>query len=1339
VAYEGTVVSERFEIVSLTGEGGMGMVYRARDRSSNQFAALKILRADTKSTHRDRFAREARLLAKLEHPSIVKYLAHGITTRNEPFLAMEWLDGEDLSSRLKHGSVSPSETLRIIHHAANALGVAHRSGVVHRDIKPSNLFLVEGDVDRVKVLDFGIAHIQAATDAMTRTGSAIGTPGYMAPEQARGSRDIDARADVFSLGCVMFECLAGKPPFAGDTSMAVLAKILLEDAPRLGKVCTNPPAALEELVGRMLEKDPANRPRDCSQVAAALETIGDVSSLEMVPKGRDSAVSIGEQRLVCVVVAGDVVFGPDRPITHETRADTPRSLSRETAASAHTVAAERDNSNQMLVALSAAVAAFGGRAEVMADGSVVVSVFGQGAATDQAARAARCALAVRRILPDASMALAIGRSADNRLRLGDLIDRAAVLVASPVAAREPAMRPIRVDEVAAGLLDVRFGIEGDDDGLVLVGERDIADHVRTLLGKPMPCVGRERELATLQALFADCVSEPMAHIVMITGAPGIGKSRLRYEVMTQLAAQDVEVWIGSGDPMSVGAPFTMLAQALRRAAGIVDGEALAVRHKKLHARVLRHVQPADAPRIVEFLGELVGAPLPDEESMQLRAARQDPQLMGDQMLRACEDFVAAECSARPLALILEDLQWGDLPTVRFVDSIVRQLEDRPLFIVALARPDVDTLFPRLWSDRRVVRIHLGELTKRAGEKLACQALGKQPGDPLIGRLVEGAAGNPFYLEELIRAFAEGRGEKLPGSVLAMAQARIEGLELEARQVLRAASIFGPVFWRGPVIQLLEGGTTRVEDWLQELVRRELIVERRQSRFAGEVELAFRHGLIREAAYAMLTEADRVKGHRHAGRWLEDRIRSDENVRASEADAVILAEHFERGGDPRRSTTWYQQAAQQALEGDDLIAAIDRAERAVQCVAATVHTTADDRELVGELRQLQAAAHLWRGDFELAISRGKDAIDRLRSREGTRGDRGATERWLVAVATVADACSRQLDYPTVIELSKALVEVEVTPATCRSYTYAVAMAATAALWCADAGLIAKLYARLDAIEADPESSPAALAWIHSAKSWRAMRDGDLAQCVVFDQKMVDCFTEVGDLRHACQQRGNLGYDELMLGSFARAERSLRETIATATRHGLHQITAQAQHNLGLALAYQGRLDEGREVEKQALALFVGQGNRKLDAAARAYLAVIETMAGNYPLAIRYANEAIALTADAPGLRCQSHAAKSIACRLAGEHAKALDEAVLAMRIIEEHGRPEEGDADARLAYAEALHATGAIAQATQVIADAEVQLRAVAAKILDPDGQRSFLASPTHARTLELAAAWQSLG
>jgi tetratricopeptide (TPR) repeat protein/predicted Ser/Thr protein kinase len=1336
VAYEGTVVAGRFEIENLAGKGGMGAVYRAHDRVTGGDAAVKILHGESTASHRDRFAREARLLAEMTIPAVVRHLAHGLTDRGEQFLAMEWLEGEDLAARLRREALGAGEAVRLACRVAEALGAAHARGIVHRDIKPSNLFLIACNVERIKVLDFGIAHIQAVRDAMTRTGATIGTPGYMAPEQARGSRDLDARADVFSLGCVLFECLAGHPPFVGDTSMAVLAKILLEEAPRISSVRDDLPQELDDLLARMLSKDPAGRPRDGMIIAAALEALGEVTDARgAVAKSRDSAVSVGEQRLVCVVFASEAIPRSDTVSveTAHTLADAAPSTLRDAAVGTARTAASEESIGP-LPALSAAVSAHGGRAEVLADGSVVVTVFGEGAATDQAARAARCALAVRDVVPDAPMALAIGRSmSGDRAPLGDLIDRASSLLRAPVIATgptkmiraQPEVLPIRVDEVAAGLLDIRFVIEGDDEGLVLSGERDVADAGRTLLGKPTPCVGRERELAALGAIFDECVAEPMAHIVVVTASAGVGKSRLRHEFIQRLDPTAVEIWIGRGNPMSVGAPFAILAQALRRTAGIIEGEPLHVRHMKLKARIQRYVPPEDAPRIVEFLGELVGAPSSEAGSVQLRAARQDPQLIGDQMLRACEDFIAIECSARPVVLVLEDLQWGDLPTVRFVDSVVRQLPDRPLMVLALARPEVDTTFPRLWAERNAERIHLGELTRRAAEKLVREALGKDLDDVMVGRIVERAAGNAFYLEELIRAVAEGKGDRLPETVIAMAQARIESLEVEARHVLRAASIFGQVFWRDSVMTLLDGATTQVQDWLEELVHRELFTARRETRFAGEQEYSFRHALVREAAYAMLTERDRARGHRLAGEWLESRVRAERPLeRAAEVDAVALAEHFERGGDPQRSIAWYRQGAEQALEGNDLAAAIDRAERAIACIGASGSTA--EGELVGVLRQMQAGAHVWRGEYELAAERGSDALARLPP---------ASTPWLVAAAAVADAYSRRLEPDKVTELCQLLVDIPTAPSTNRAYAHAVALGVPTLLYSAgDAALCERLFARLDQIEIEAlGGDPAALAWIFHARSWRAMREGDLAGCLVLDTRVVECFTAVGDLRHACQQRANVGYDELMLGAYSRAELSLSEAIAIATRIGLPLVTTQAQHNLGLALVRQGKVAEARAVETAAFDALTAHGNRRLAAAARHYLAAIEIAAGNFEAAMEHSREAIDATPDVPALRCIFHGRLSNAYRLAGDPTSALVHARTAMQLMETHGRPEEGESEVRLAYAEALHATGAVQMASRVIADAEARVLEMAEKIRDRDWRRSFLeAIPENAATLALA-------
>src|SRR5262249_44843238 len=151
---------------------------------------------------------------------------------------------------------------------ADALAAAHARGVVHRDIKPSNLFLPDGDIARVKVLDFGVARMSGGARAeASLTAGRVGTPRYMAPEQARGEKEIDARADVFSLGCVLYACLAGRAAFLGDDEIGVLAKILLEDPPRVREVKPGVPKPVDDLVMRMLSKDPAGRPQDGAALA----------------------------------------------------------------------------------------------------------------------------------------------------------------------------------------------------------------------------------------------------------------------------------------------------------------------------------------------------------------------------------------------------------------------------------------------------------------------------------------------------------------------------------------------------------------------------------------------------------------------------------------------------------------------------------------------------------------------------------------------------------------------------------------------------------------------------------------------------------------------------------------------------------------------------------------------------------------------------------------------------------------------------------------------------------------------------------------------------------------
>jgi serine/threonine-protein kinase len=266
------VLADRYRVDRVIGEGGMATVYLADDLKHKRKVALKVMRPELAATvGADRFLREVEIAANLSHPHILPMYDSG-EADGVLYYVMPYVEGESLSARLKReGELPAAEALRLAREVGEALAYAHKRGIVHRDIKPANILLSEG---HALVADFGIARaVGAEGEAITKTGLAVGTPQYMSPEQATGAKDVDGRTDVYALGAVLYEMLAGEPPFTGRSPQAVVARALTESPRPLGATREGLPAGVEALVARTLAKRPVDRHGSVAELVTDLQAV----------------------------------------------------------------------------------------------------------------------------------------------------------------------------------------------------------------------------------------------------------------------------------------------------------------------------------------------------------------------------------------------------------------------------------------------------------------------------------------------------------------------------------------------------------------------------------------------------------------------------------------------------------------------------------------------------------------------------------------------------------------------------------------------------------------------------------------------------------------------------------------------------------------------------------------------------------------------------------------------------------------------------------------------------------------------------------------------------------
>ena len=458
------------------GEGGMGVVFRAKDLSSGSVVAIKLLsRPETPERARrgpdrlERFRREALVLQAIQHPHVVRYVASAIESERGPYLAMEWLDGPSLRQYLQGGRrLSPADAVHLLQRIADAVGVAHAKGVVHRDLKPANIILQGGRLDQPKVIDFGIAHLPRSNQH-TREGQIVGTPGYIAPEQAQGTA-VDARTDVYALGCLLFRCLTGALPFRGSV-VNVLTKIVLEEAPPLRRLLPNAAPNLERLLGHMLAKRPDSRPLDGQRLASSLrdvDLLNDEAAVEVtatqIPTRPRRRLSTSERQVFTVVMAQSLIEGCPS-MASETFVD---------------ISSSSDVASLQVLRLI--------------NGTEVAIIRGADTATEQVGQAIAWALQLAPRIRGGTIAVATGRGMlDRSLPVGEVIDRASELLEETLSRGgdehlEPAS--IHVDDVTAALLPSRYRAEKLGEAWKLITEPVTGDSLEHVLDIERPCFGR---------------------------------------------------------------------------------------------------------------------------------------------------------------------------------------------------------------------------------------------------------------------------------------------------------------------------------------------------------------------------------------------------------------------------------------------------------------------------------------------------------------------------------------------------------------------------------------------------------------------------------------------------------------------------------------------------------------------------------------------------------------------------------------------------------------------------------------------------------------------------------
>ncbi len=927
---------DRFRLEREVGRGGVGVVYRAKDTISGEDVAVKVIgQYGVDASEEARLEREGRILAGLRHPGIVRVLGFGRLEEGQPYVAMEWLEGEDVAAALKRGSFTIGYALDIAIQTAVALDAAHEAGIIHRDIKPSNLFLVrddeaDGGSIRVKIVDFGVA---AEGDVkITRTGAIVGTPAYMAPEQARGDAAVDARADLYALGATLFEMLTGRPPHVGPTPIAVLARLVTTPAPRLSEIMGGVPLALDDCLAQLLASQPEDRPASARVVAQALRDLATSLAHHPVLRGAGELSRLGggidtQPSSAAPMSMGSLILGPPTP-----RAGTHLASSR-LVTSILATHMPKGAARQRILAL---IRSRGADATELGGDAIIAHLGVAKALGNEASQAIELGMRIAKM--DAKVGIATGRTRVDGVRpTGETVDRAAAL------ARDAERGQLLVDPTTSELSRGRFEFQQRADGTSIVGE-PLEAPAEILGGAPF--VGREPEFAQLFSAFERSGEDRVPIVATISGASGLGKTRLRRELLARIGSHATTPRVilvrcesfAKGNALGEVADIARGLLDLKKSATAAEVEARLGLEGGATVALLGSTPFETVRTFARFLtrdgdGGFAG-PAKGSSSLHravsLSMATASPvhtggeapvSEHGDVSLRdavwvTMTNLVRESAKERPLVLAIEDLQWGDTDSLDWVQHALSRTAGLPFFVLGSMRPTFWREHPSAFNGKDHVRVELRPLSQRSVRAIATALLGDRAlvETDAIERIADQSGGSPLFAEELSRLAAKGHGGRAP-TIEAAIQVQLDALDEEALGCAVKMSIFGQSAWQRGLVAL---GVKNPEVHLRTLSNAEIIVEQASSRFAEQKEWAFKHALTRDVAYAGLHDEALQDLHARAGQWLAD---------VGEEDAIV-ARHLELGKSLVKAGVYLERAARHALGANALAQAVELADKAL---------------------------------------------------------------------------------------------------------------------------------------------------------------------------------------------------------------------------------------------------------------------------------------------------------------------------------------------------------------------------------------------------------------------------